>query len=443
LRKTESIDVMDAVGSNIRIDARGSEVMRVLPRLNEDVNEEWVSDKTRFACDGLRRQRLDRPYVRRDGKLQAASWDEAFGAIAKAIEGLSGSEIGAIAGDLCDLESMFALKALLDACNSPNRDCRQDGAHIDLTGRAGYLFNTTIAGVEQADAVLIVGANPRWEAPLVNARIRKRWLKGGLAVGLIGEDVDLTYDAEYIGAGPKAFASVVDGKHDFADVLKNAERPMVILGMGALARPDGQAVFDKALSLASTTRLIGTDWNGFNVLHTAAARVGGLDIGFTPIMGGQGTKGILEGAEKGDIKLVWLHGADEVDTSKLDNAFVIYQGHHGDRGAHCADVILPGAAYTEKNATYVNLEGRPQLARMAVFPPGEAKEDWKIIRALSDRLGKSIGFDTLRDLRQAMSQAAPALAHHDEVVPAELSAVIKAASDRKAGKLEDHPFQSP
>lgn len=443
LRKTETIDVMDAVGSNIRVDARGGEVLRVLPRLNEAVNEEWISDKTRFACDGLRRQRLDRPYVRRDGKLQAASWEEAFDAIASALEPLSPSQFGAIAGDLCDAESMFALKTLLDTLSVPNRDCRQDGTYTELASRAGYLFNTTIAGIEQADAVLLVGTNPRWEAPLVNARIRKRWLQGGLAVGLVGENVDLTYGREYLGAGPSALAAVVDGSHEFGKILGDAQNPMVVLGPGALARPDGQAVYDLALRLAATTRMIGPDWNGFNVLNTAASRVGALDIGFMPVSGGLDIHGILNGASSGDIKAVWLHGADEIDASRLGDAFVIYQGHHGDRGAHRADVILPGAAFTEKNATYVNLEGRAQTARMAVFPPGEAKEDWKIVRALAGRLDQDLGFNSLRELRQAMIQATPSLGEIDTIAPSELSPVIKAAADRDSGKVGDQPFSSP
>lgn len=443
LRKTETIDVMDAVGSNIRIDARGGEVLRVLPRLNEAVNEEWISDKTRFACDGLRRQRLDRPYVRRDGKLQAASWDEAFDAITAAIAPLTGSQIAAISGDLCDAESLFALKSLLDGMNVPNRDCRQEAAYTELTTRAGYLFNTTIAGIERADAVLLVGTNPRWEAPLVNARIRKRWLQGGLSVGLIGEDVDLTYGREYLGHGPSALSDVVDGTSDFAKAFANAEHPMVILGLGAISRPDGQAVYDLALRLASGTRLIGQDWNGFNVLNTAASRVGALDMGFVPVSGGLDTNGILESAQKGDVKAVYLLGADEIDTTKLGDAFVIYQGHHGDRGAHRADVILPGAAFSEKNATYVNLEGRAQLARMAVFPPGDAKEDWKIIRALSSKLGSELPFNSLRELRQAMVQAAPSLGEVDTVTAAELSPILKAAADRKSGKVDEAPFSSP
>ena len=297
LRKTNSIDVMDAVGSNIRVDTRGREVMRVLPRLHEDVNEEWISDKTRHACDGLRRQRLDRPYVRGDdGKLKAASWEEAFHAVAGRFSGLPGERIAAIAGDLCDAESMLALKQLMAELGSANLDCRQDGAKIDPSCRAGYLFNTSIAGIEEADAVLLVGTNPRWEAPLINARLRKRYLKGGLKVGLIGEAVDLTYHCEYLGAGPETLQQLAEGSGAFAETLKAAERSMVILGMGALARPDGAAILALTRRLAGTCGMVGEGWNGFNLLHTAAARVGALDLGFVPGPGGRDLEGILDGA---------------------------------------------------------------------------------------------------------------------------------------------------
>lgn len=413
LRKTETIDVMDALGSNIRVDARGSEVLRVLPRLHEEVNEEWISDKTRYACDGLKRQRLDRPYLRKDGKLQPVSWDDAFAAIAARMKGLKGAEIAAIAGDTVDVESMFALKGLMTALGSPNLDCRQDGAKLDATTRAGYLFNATIAGIEEADAILIVGANPRWDAAVLNARIRKRWLEGGLKVGLIGAPVDLTYKYDHLGAGPQTLTEVADGKNAFASVLKDAKKPMIILGMGALTREDGAAVLAIARKIAESTGMVvaaSTDedgnevpgWNGFSVLHTAASRVGGLDLGFLPGGDGADVPGIIEGASKGAIKAVYLLGADEIDTQRLGDAFVIYQGHHGDRGAHRADVILPGAAYTEKDGLYVNTEGRVQMGLRASFPPGEAREDWAIVRALSAHLGNALPYDSLEQLRIAL-----------------------------------------
>jgi NADH-quinone oxidoreductase subunit G len=438
LRKTNSIDVMDAVGSNIRVDARGREVMRVLPRLHEDVNEEWIADKTRHACDGLRRQRLDQPYVRgTDGKLAPATWSDAFQAIASRLSGLAGERIAALAGDQADAESMKALKDLMAALGSANLDCRQDGAKLDAGCRAGYLFNSTIAGIEQADAVLLIGSNPRWEAPLVNSRLRKGYLRGGLKVAQIGEAVDLTYDVDYLGAGPEILQQLADGQGAFAETLRAAERPALILGMGALARRDGAAVLALARQLAESCGMIGEDWNGFNVLHTAAARVGGLDLGFLPGAGGHDLAGILAGAEAGEIEAVYLLGADEIDMTRLGQAFVIYQGHHGDAGAHRADVILPGAAYTEKNATYVNTEGRVQLARLAAFPPGQAREDWTILRALSGVLGKTLAYDNLGELRQRLIQDNPVFAAVDQVQPAAWGAF------GEAGTVDPAPLASP
>jgi len=420
LRKTESIDVLDAVGSNIRIDARQPEVLRVLPRLNEAVNEEWISDKTRFAYDGLKRQRIDRPYVRHDGRLQPVSWQDALVAVGARLRGVQGSRIAAIAGDMADAEAMVALKDLMTALGSPNIDCRQDGAKLEAGNRVSYIFNSTIAGIEQADVLLLVGTNPRWEASIVNARIRKRWLTGKLKVAIIGPQVELTYKADYLGAGPQTLADVASGKHAFAATLKAAKHPMIIVGQGALARSDGSAVLALARQVADGFGLIKDGWNGFNVLHTAAARVGGLDLGFVPGpssqggVGGRDVAGILDGAAKGEIEIVYLLGADEIDTSKLGGAFVIYQGHHGDKGAMRADVVLPGAAYTEKNATYVNTEGRVQQTRLAVFPPGAAREDWKIVRALSETLGKKLPYDTLAQLRQRLAAANPVFGKLDE-----------------------------
>jgi NADH-quinone oxidoreductase subunit G len=406
LRKTESVDVLDAVGSNIRVDSRGAQVMRVLPRLNEEVNEEWISDKTRFAIDGLTKRRLDRPFIRRNGKLVEASWSEALAAVAARLQGLPGERFAAVAGDLADAEAMLALKDLAASLGSSNIECRQDGAALDPSCRAGYLFNTTIAGIEQADACLLVGSNPRREAAIINARLRKRWLAGGFRVAAIGPALDLTYPVTMLGTGPEGLAQA-------ADALKGAKRPMLILGQGALRRPDGAAILAQAAQLAESTGMVGEEWNGFNVLHTAAARVGGLDLGFA----GPGVGKILAGAESGAIEVVYLLGADEIDMSRLGRAFVVYQGHHGDAGARRADVVLPGAAYTEKHATYVNTEGRVQLARFAVFPPGDAREDWKILRALSDALGKPLPYDHLRDLRARLIQAAPSFAAVDEAPP--------------------------
>ncbi len=418
LRKTESVDVLDAVGSNIRVDSRGPAVLRVLPRLNEDVNEEWISDKTRFAVDGLGRRRLDRPYLRRDGKLVEVEWADAFAAIADRLSGIPGTRIAALAGDLVDCEAMLALKELMAALGSPHLDCRQDGAALDPACRAGYLFNTTIAGIEKADLCLLIGSDPRREAPIINARLRKRWLQGGFPVAAVGPALDPTFPVTMLGAGPETLAALAEGKHPWAQTLGAAKSPMLILGQGALARPDGGAVLALARQLAERAKMVREDWNGFNVLHTAAARVGGLDLGFVPGPGGRDTAGILKGCETGEIEILYLLGVDEIDASWFGNSFIIYQGHHGDAGARRADIVLPGAAYTEKDASYVNTEGRVQLGRRAVFPPGDAREDWKILRALSEALGRKLPYDSLTQLRKRMIAVNPVFAAIDEATPA-------------------------
>lgn len=437
LKKTETVDVMDAVGSNIRVDTRGAEVMRVLPRLNEDVNEEWISDKTRYAYDGLKRQRLDRPYVRRDGRLQPASWGEAFAAIRERVAGIDGSRLAAIAGDLACCESMLALKDLMANLGSPNLDCRQDGAYLEPAPRASYVFNTTIAGIEAADACLLIGTNPRIEAAIVNARIRKRYrMVRGFPIGLIGPKVDLTYRYQHLGDSAAAIGPLLSGEGSFAETLRAAEQPMVVLGMGALVRADGAAVLAAVRRLCDMYGMIDPDagWNGFNVLHTAAARVGGMDLGFLPGSGGRDVRGILEGAAYGEIDVVYLLGADEIDTSRLEKAFVIYQGHMGDAGAQCADVILPGAAYTEKSATYVNTEGRVQLARRAVQPPGQAREDWAIIRALAEALNTHLPYDSLEEVRRRLVETQETFGSVDAVIAGEWGEF------GRPGELGDTPF---
>jgi len=420
LRPTESVDVLDAVGSSIRVDARGPEVMRILPRVHEDVNEEWISDKTRFAYDGLKRRRLDKPWVRRNGKLEPAGWDEALAVVARRLKEAGGKRTAAIAGDLADCESMLALKELMIGLRSANLDCRQDGARLDPSARASYLFNTTIAGIEQAGACLLIGTDPRREAPVLNARLRKRFRMGRFPVGVVGPALDLTYDVRHLGDDPMVLADIAAGGHPFAEVLDGATRPMLIVGQGALARPDGAAILGLARRIAETCGMIDPEagWNGFNVLHTAAARVGGLDLGFVPRKGGLDLDGILDGAGRGDIEVVYLLGADEIDMARLGNAFVVYQGHHGDAGARRADVILPGAAYTEKNATYVNTEGRVQHGRLAVYPPGEAREDWKIPRALSEVMERPLPYNTLAEVRARLVKTNPVFARVDAVQPA-------------------------
>lgn len=437
LTKTESIDVMDAVGSAIRVDTRGREVMRILPRVNDAVNEEWISDKTRFIWDGLRSQRLDRPYVRKDGRLVPASWGEAFAAIRDVVSKAAPSKIGAIAGDLAALEEMYALKLLLDSLGSKNIDCRQDGAALDPSlGRASYIFNPTIEGIEQADAVLIIGSNPRFEASVLNARIRKRWRLGNLPVGVIGNIGDTRYQYEQLGAGAETLKALAAGNGSFFEVLKNAERPLIIVGQGALARADGKAVLGLAAKLAGAVGAVTEGWNGFAVLHTAAARVGGLDIGFVPGEGGLDTVGMM-----GALDVLFLLGADEVNMNAIGQAFTVYIGTHGDAGAHRADVILPAATYTEKSGTYVNTEGRVQMTNRAGFAPGDAREDWAILRALSDALGKRLPFDSLAQLRAKLYADHPHLAGIDQIAPSDPSGVAAAA--KLGGSIGKAPFESP
>jgi NADH-quinone oxidoreductase subunit G len=433
MRKTESVDVLDALGSNIRVDTRGGQVMRVLPRLNDDVNEEWISDKTRHAVDGLRYQRLDRPFVRKQGKLVEATWDEAFAAIEAKLKGLDGNKIAAIVGDQCDAEAMVALKELMAALGSPNVDCRQDGAKLEAGVRGSYIFNAGVRGIDQADAILLIGTNPRWESPVLNARIRKRYLHGRCAIASIGPAVDLTYPVEWLGAGPATLRDLADGKLGFSEKLKAAKNPLIIVGMGALAREDGAAI----LALARSLAVVREDWNGFAVLHTAVARVGGLDLGLVPGPGGRDVAGILAGCEKREIEAVYLLAADEIDTKKLGKAFVIYQGHHGDAGAHRADVILPGAAYTEKPGTYVNTEGRVQLGLRANYPPGDAREDWAILRALSERLGKTLPYDTIDQVRARLVAVNKSFAALDQQAAGAWGAF------GKSGDVRDAPFVSP
>ncbi|MBI2716496.1 MAG: NADH-quinone oxidoreductase subunit G [Rhizobiales bacterium] len=420
LNKTQSVDVMDALGSAIRIDTRGREVMRILPRNNDDVNEEWISDKTRHVVDGLRTQRLDQPYLRENGRLRSASWKEAFAAIAGKLKSTSGKKVGAIVGDLAGAEEMYALKDLMTRLGSANIDARQDGAAFDpKRGRASYLFNATIAGIEHADALLIVGSNPRREAPVLNARIRKRWRAGPFPIGVIGDKADLTYSYDYLGAGADTLAGLAQTK--FAEALKAAKNPLILVGAGALARKDGAAIASLAARAAVEFGAITDGWNGFSVLHTAASRVGALDLGLTPSAGGLDVAQMAAGG----VELLFLLGADEVEVAP--GPFVVYIGTHGDRGAHRADVILPGAAYPEKSAIYVNTEGRVQMASRAAFPPGDAREDWAILRALSDALGHTLPYDSLSALRQALFAAHPHMMHIDQIAPADAADIGKLA----------------
>jgi NADH-quinone oxidoreductase subunit G len=430
LGNTESVDVTDAVGCAIRVDTRGREVMRILPRVNEDVNEEWISDKARHQVDGLRVQRLDQPYVREGGRLRPATWSEAFRVVAAKLKVTRAERIGGIAGDLAAVEDMFALKGLLVRLGSANFDCRQDGTALDPKwGRASYLFNATIPGIDEADGLMIIGANPRKEAPVLNARIRKRWRAGGLKIGVIGERADLTYEYAYLGAGPETLAGFTN--HGPAGLT----RQIWLVGQGALARPDGAAVLSAVSKAAVSTGALVDGWNGLSVLHTAAARVGGLDIGFVPGEGG------LTAAEMayGGVDVLFLLGADEIDVES--RAFVVYIGTHGDSGAHRADVILPGAAYTEKSGIYVNTEGRVQMADRAAFPPGDAREEWAILRALSDVVGAKLPYDSAAQLRGALFKAFPHLQRIGQIAPGNPDDIRKLAT--YGGAMEKAPFRSP
>jgi NADH-quinone oxidoreductase subunit G len=436
LRKTETIDVMDAVGSNIRVDSRGREVLRILPRTHENVNEEWISDKTRFVWDGLKTQRLDTPYVREMGKLRPASWAEALAQVARKMKAASPARTGIILGDLVSAEEAFAIKELAMKLDIKNIDCRQDGTSLgEHGGRAGYLFNSTIAGIEEADAIMLIGCNPRLEAPVLNARIRKRALKGACLIGVIGEKADLTYDYNYLGAGPESLEQFMS----HAAISK--QKPMLIVGQGALSRPDGAAVLAAVAKAAASMGVVKDGWNGFNVLHTAAGRVGALDVCALPGDSGLNTNGMIAAAGSGELDVLINMGADEIDGSSLGSTFVIYIGSHGDEGAHRADVILPGAAYTEKSATYVNTEGRPQMTARATFPPGEARDDWSIISAIAGELGVSLGWNNLEVLRAAMYKIAPQLAALDQVHAADAAALSELGKGE--GKMSKDAFRSP
>ena len=428
LRKTETIDVHDALGCNIRVDSRGGEVMRVLPRLHEDINEEWINDRSRFAYDGLKKNRLDQPYIR-DGetkKLRPASWEEALNLAAEKLTTFKNDNIAAYAGDLADAESMYALKSLMGKLNVDQLECRTDGAHFDPINPVGYSFNSTIAGIENTDAILLVGTNPRHEATLIDARIRKTWLEKRLPIALIGEEVDLTYPYFHAGETLQDLEKLAD---DHSSRVQ-AERPIMIVGMGAFQREDGMFVHAALRAIAEKLGVIKDDWNGFNVLHNAASRMAALEIGFVP----------ARPFDLSDMGLIYLLGVDNPETVNAINphSFVIYQGHHGDLGAHRADIILPGAAYTEKDGIYMNTEGRPQRGRRAVFPPGEAREDWAIIRALSGYCDQTLGFNDFSDLRAEMIASYPRLGAFDTIVPVEWGPFGGAQH-----KVAPEPFKNP
>ncbi|KAK0150755.1 NADH-ubiquinone oxidoreductase subunit, mitochondrial [Merluccius polli] len=414
-RATESIDVLDAVGSNIVVSTRGGEVMRVLPRLHEDINEEWISDKTRFAYDGLKRQRLTQPMVKNvSGQLVAASWEDVLTRVAGALQGAQGDDIAAVVGGLVDAEALVALKDMLNRLNSDNL-CTEEvfpmvGAGSDL--RSNYLLNTGIAGIEEADLLLLVGTNPRYEAALFNARIRKSWLHNELQVALVGSKVDLSYTYEHLGDSAKILEEIAAGTHPFSQVLAEAKRPVVVVGSGILQREDGAAVMAAVATISQNARNsseVDGSWKVLNVLHRVASQVAALDLGYKPG---------VEAIRKNPPKVLFLLGADAGCITRQDlpeDSLIIYQGHHGDVGAPMADIILPGAAYTEKCSTYVNTEGRAQQTRVAVTPPGMAREDWRIIRAISELAGVTLPYDTLDEVRDRLEECAPNLVRYDDI----------------------------
>ncbi|KAK2811311.1 NADH dehydrogenase (ubiquinone) 78K chain precursor, 5-prime end [Emmonsiellopsis sp. PD_5] len=441
LKHTETVDVLDGLGSNIRVDARGMEVMRVLPRLNDDVNEEWINDKTRFACDGLKTQRLTTPLVRRDNKFAPITWEQALDEIGAAYRVLApqANEFKAIAGHLVETESLVAMKDLANKLGSDNLALDQPGGSAPIAHgldvRSNYLFNSKIYGIEEADAILLVATNPRHEAAVLNARIRKQYLRSDLQIGLVGETFDSTFDFEHLGTTAANLKTALAGP--FGKTLAAAKRPMIIVGSAAAEHPDAKSIFEIVGGFVDkhTANFNTPEWQGYNVLQRTASRSGAYEVGFT-------TPSPEVAATT--PKMVWLLGADEVNEADIPkNAFIIYQGHHGDRGAQLADIVLPGAAYTEKAGTYVNTEGRVQMTRAATSPPGAARDDWKIIRAASEFLGAPLPYDDVEMLRDRMEEISPALRRYDIVEPSSVSALSKVqlVDQNRGSKPTNEPFR--
>lgn len=443
LTKFESIDVLNGMGSNIRVDARGLEVKRILPRLNDDVNEEWIDDKTRFAMDGLKTQRLTTPLIRRDDKFFPASWEQALTEIGSAYQKLAPkeNEFKAIAGHLTETESLVAMKDLANRLNSENLALDQPGGGAPIAHgtdvRANYLFNTKIYGIEQADAMLLIGTNPRHEAAVLNARIRKQWMRSDLEIGLVGEDFKSTFKYDHLGTDAAAVKKALSG--DFGKKLASAKKPMIIMGSGVAEHADAKAIYEAVGSFVDKNHanFNTAEWQGYNVLQRTASRSGAYEVGFTsPSQKVTDTK----------AKMVWLLGADEISEKDIPHgAFVVYQGHHGDAGAQLADVVLPGATYTEKTGTYVNTEGRVQLSRAAVSLPGAAREDWKIIRAVSEYFGQALPYDDVEALRDRMEEISPALRRYDTVEPSALTSLAKVqlVDQNKGAKVGGQPLENP
>ncbi len=451
LVKTNSIDVMDAVGSNIRIDTSSRQIMRILPRLNESINAEWISDKARFSYDGLTRQRLDRPYIRQDGKLVETTWETVLTHVAQQLKSVEPKRIAGLVGDLVDCESTMVLKDIFDQMGVVNYDCRQDESCHNPTNRGSYLFNTTISGIDQTDFILLIATDVRHEAPIINARIRNRYLMSGangtppLTIAAIGPKYDLTYPYHHLSDNAQVLKDLLEGTHPLCGALQEAKKPMLIIGQGALNRRDSWEILRLSQEIAERYKMIqqpvgdAPAWNGFNILHTAAGRVGSLDLGFTPTRGGLDTHDILLGCQNGNTQILFLSGVDEIPASQFGNAFVIYMGHHGDGGAHRADVVLPGLAYTEKSATYVNTEGRPQRTCKAVSAPGIAQEDWLILCQLAQKMAIPLPYQTLEGVRERMIDINPIFANLDSITPGPWEKLIF----RVPETLSHLPFKSP
>ena len=418
LKQTESIDVMDAVGSNIRIDTKGNKVMRVLPRNNDEINEEWISDKTRFFWDGLSLQRIDKPYLRIDGKLKQVSWNKAIDVASDKLLNTKPEKIASIIGDLASIESVYAVKKLMNLIKSPNTECRQDGSKIS-GGRERWLFNSKLSGIDDSDGCLLIGTNPRIEAALINSRIIRKSKENNYYIGLLGSKVDLNYDYNFLGNDPTTIYDLINGTNPFSQNLSKMNNPLMIIGQGALRGDKGEDYLNLCIELAHKYNFLTDEWNGFNVLHTAASRPGAMEIGFLPGEKGKNLDEIIKSYKTGDISTLFLLGADEIDISKKNDCFIIYQGHHGDNGAHMADLILPSPSFNEQNGLFINTEGRVQESIKATFPIGEAKEDWEIISLISKKMGFENIFTSFEELRSSLFKQYPHLADLDECLLAD------------------------
>ena len=430
LKHTESIDVMDAVGSNIRIDTKGNKVMRVLPRVNEEVNEEWISDKTRFFSDGLGLQRIDRPYLKENGKLKEVSWEKAINVLSNKLLSSKPEEVASISGDLPSIESVYSLKKLMNFIGSPNIECREDGSKIS-GNRERWLFNSKFSGIEESDGCLLIGTNPRYEAALINSRILRKSKESNYSIGLLGKENQLNYGYNFLGEDPRTINDLISGSHAFCSKLKTMNKPIMIIGQGALTGNSGEDFLNLCIKLANKYNFLRHDWNGFNVLHNVASRPGAMEVGFLPESGGRNLDQILEGCNDGKISTLFLLGADEVVLGDTSDCFVVYLGHHGDNGAHQADLILPSPAFNEQNGLYLNTEGRVQESVRATFPVGDAKEDWEIVSMISKKMNLDFQINSFDELRDEIFKSFPDLKKFDQCILGSLPKEMKNQNIKK------------